>query len=53
MYGMEVSAYMRKTKIICTLGPSSCDEVTLRKMMLLGMNVCRFNFSHVSHEEHM
>lgn len=53
MYGMEVSAYMRKTKIICTLGPSSCDEVTLRKMMLLGMNVCRFNFSHGSHEEHL
>ena len=48
-----MSAYMRKTKIICTLGPSSCDEVTLRKMMLLGMNVCRFNFSHGSHEEHL
>ncbi len=46
-------AAMRKTKIICTLGPSSSDEVTLRKMMLLGMNVCRFNFSHGTHEEHL
>ena len=43
---------MRKTKIICTLGPASSDEVTLRKMMLLGMNVCRFNFSHGTHQEH-
>ncbi|MCI9195279.1 MAG: pyruvate kinase [Angelakisella sp.] len=43
---------MRKTKIICTLGPSSSDESTLREMMRLGMNVCRFNFSHGTHEEH-
>lgn len=43
---------MRKTKIICTLGPASDNDVILRKMMLGGMNVARFNFSHGSHEEH-
>ena len=52
MYCKERIACMRKTKIICTLGPASSDEVTLRKMMLLGMNVCRFNFSHGTHQEH-
>ncbi len=45
-------AYMRKTKIICTLGPASEKESILREMMLRGMNVCRFNFSHGTHEEH-
>ena len=43
---------MRKTKIICTLGPSTDDENVLRSMMNAGMNVARFNFSHQSHEEH-
>lgn len=42
---------MRKTKIICTIGPSSQDEEKLRELMLAGMNVARFNFSHGSHEE--
>ena len=41
----------RKTKIICTLGPSTDDEEVLRKLMLEGMNVARLNFSHGSHEE--
>ena len=43
---------MRKTKIVCTLGPSTDREGVLREMLLAGMNVARFNFSHGSHEEH-
>lgn len=43
---------MRKTKIVCTLGPATDKEGVLREMMRAGMNVARFNFSHGSHEEH-
>ena len=43
---------MRKTKIICTLGPSTDKEGVLRELIANGMNVARFNFSHGSHEEH-
>ena len=43
---------MKKTKIVCTLGPACNDEVTIRQMLLSGMNVARFNFSHGTHEEH-
>ena len=43
---------MRKTKIVCTLGPSTDRPGILKEMALAGMNVARFNFSHGSHEEH-
>ena len=42
---------MRKTKIICTLGPSTDKEGILEQLVKEGMNVARFNFSHGSHEE--
>ena len=43
---------MRKTKIICTLGPSTDKGDVLRELIANGMNVARFNFSHGSYEEH-
>ena len=44
---------MRKTKIVCTLGPSTSNEATLKALMLGGMNAARFNFSHGTHESHL
>ena len=43
---------MRKTKIVCTLGPATDNEEVLRQMMLEGMNVARCNFSHATYDEH-
>lgn len=43
---------MRKTKIVCTIGPATDDDKVLREMMLAGMNVARFNFSHGDYEIH-
>ena len=43
---------MRKTKIVCTVGPATDNEGVLREMMLAGMNVARFNFSHGDYETH-
>ena len=44
---------MRKTKIICTMGPSVDDEESIRALILAGMNAARFNFSHGTHESHL
>lgn len=43
---------IKRTKIVCTLGPASQSEEVLKELILNGLNVCRFNFSHGSHEEH-
>ena len=44
---------MRKTKIICTMGPAVDNEEMLRALMLTGMDAARFNFSHGTHESHL
>lgn len=43
---------MKKTKIICTMGPNTDDKEIMRQLVLNGMDVARFNFSHGDHEEH-
>ena len=43
---------MRKTKIVCTLGPASADPAIMREMLKSGLNVARLNFSHGTHENH-
>ncbi|MBO6046880.1 MAG: pyruvate kinase [Erysipelotrichaceae bacterium] len=47
-----VDVNLRKTKIICTIGPASEDFETMKKLIKAGMNVMRLNFSHGSYEEH-
>ena len=42
---------MKKTKIICTMGPNTNDETMMRKLVQNGMDIARFNFSHGDHEE--
>ena len=44
---------MKKTKIVCTLGPASDTEEVISAMYDAGMNVCRLNFSHGTHEEQL
>ena len=42
---------MKRTKIICTMGPNTDNEELMRKLMKAGMDIARFNFSHGDHEE--
>jgi pyruvate kinase len=51
-YFHERTNIMRKTKIICTIGPASESEEKLKELLLAGMNVARFNFSHGDYAEH-
>lgn len=44
---------MKKTKIVCTIGPASDSIEILKELMINGMNVCRLNFSHGNHEEQL
>ena len=44
---------MRRTKIVCTLGPASNSEERIRSLIEGGMDVARFNFSHGTHESHL
>lgn len=50
---MSAIEYLRKTKVVCTLGPGTDRDGVLRRLFLNGMNVGRLNFSHGSHEEHL
>ena len=43
---------LKRTKIVCTMGPACDNDETIREMIKAGMNVARFNFSHGSYEEH-
>ena len=43
---------MRRTKIVCTIGPATSSEEQLERLMRAGMNVARLNFSHGTHDEH-
>ena len=44
---------MKKTKIICTMGPNTNDKNLMKNMAIAGMDVARFNFSHGDYEEHL
>lgn len=48
----KVNVFMRRTKIVCTLGPASASEEVMEAMLYAGMNVARLNFSHGTHEGH-
>ena len=48
---MTNSNAIRRAKIVCTIGPSTSDPYTLRRLMAAGMDVVRLNFSHTSHDD--
>ena len=50
---MKNTQFLRSTKIVATLGPSSNTENKIKKLILAGVNVFRLNFSHGSHEDHL
>src|SRR3990172_4865156 len=50
--GVRTPRQMRRAKIVATLGPASSDQETIRKMLQMGMDVARLNFSHGRHEDH-
>ncbi len=50
---MDTNKTLRKTKIICTIGPASDNKETLKALVLAGMDVMRLNFSHGTHDEHL
>lgn len=53
MYQINTRLPRRKTKIVCTMGPSVDQGDNMRKLILAGMDVARFNFSHDTHENHL
>src|SRR5216683_2513064 len=52
IYQTGDSLFMRRTKIVCTIGPATSSEERLEQLMRAGMNVARLNFSHGTHQEH-
>ena len=48
-----LTEYRNKTKMICTMGPASNDDETIKEMIAKGMNIARYNFSHGTHEEQL
>ncbi|MBM3453380.1 MAG: pyruvate kinase [Bacteroidetes bacterium] len=52
-YTRNTITFLKKTKIVATMGPSSMQKDVLKEMILDGLNVCRLNFSHGSHDDHL